>query len=61
MQATPGDFDCFAPALALSCAELVGPADVEDLLDVGQLFGLKSLVHPAGLRHGRDHARGVVL
>ncbi|WP_422745093.1 fatty acyl-AMP ligase [Mycobacterium sp. WMMD1722] len=38
--ATPGDFDLSTLRFALSGAEPVEPADVEDLLDAGKPFGL---------------------
>ncbi|MCK0172854.1 MULTISPECIES: fatty acyl-AMP ligase [Mycobacteriaceae] len=38
--ATPGDFDLSTLRFALSGAEPVEPADVEDLLDAGRPFGL---------------------
>jgi len=41
-QAKPGDFDLSTLRFALSGAEPVDPADVEDLLDAGRPFGLKS-------------------
>ncbi len=41
-QAKPGDFDLSTLRFALSGAEPVEPADVEDLLDAGKPFGLKS-------------------
>ncbi|MGV0853318.1 fatty acyl-AMP ligase [Mycolicibacterium phlei] len=40
-QAKPGDFDLSTLRFALSGAEPVEPADVEDLLDAGAPFGLK--------------------
>jgi len=40
-QAKPGDFDLSTLRFALSGAEPVEPADVEDLLDAGKPFGLK--------------------
>jgi fatty-acyl-CoA synthase len=40
--AKPGDFDLSTLRFALSGAEPVEPADVEDLLDAGKPFGLKS-------------------
>ncbi|CDO06962.1 long-chain fatty acid--CoA ligase [Mycolicibacterium cosmeticum] len=41
-QAKPGDFDLSTLRFALSGAEPVEPADVEDLLDAGKPFGLQS-------------------
>jgi fatty-acyl-CoA synthase len=41
-QAKPGDFDLSTLRFALSGAEPVEPADVEDLLDAGKPFGLNS-------------------
>jgi len=41
-QAKPGDFDLSTLRFALSGAEPVDPADVEDLLDAGKPFGLRS-------------------
>jgi fatty-acyl-CoA synthase len=47
-QAKPGDFDLSTLRFALSGAEPVEPADVEDLLDAGKPFGLKpSAILPA--------------
>jgi fatty-acyl-CoA synthase len=40
-QATPGDFDLSSLRWALSGAEQVDPADVEDLCDAGAPFGLR--------------------
>ena len=40
-QAKPGEFDLSTLRFALSGAEPVDPADVEDLLDAGKPFGLK--------------------
>lgn len=40
-QAKPGDFDLSTLRFALSGAEPVDPADVEDLLEAGKPFGLK--------------------
>ncbi|WP_046316795.1 fatty acyl-AMP ligase [Mycobacterium sp. UM_Kg1] len=40
-QATPGQFDLSTLRFALSGAEPVEPADVEDLIDAGRPFGLK--------------------
>lgn len=40
-QAKPGDFDLSTLRFALSGAEPVDPADVEDLLDAGKPFGLR--------------------
>ena len=40
-QATPGQFDLSSLRFALSGAEPVDPADVEDLIDAGRPFGLK--------------------
>ena len=40
-QATPGQFDLSTLRFALSGAEPVDPADVEDLIDAGRLFGLR--------------------
>jgi len=40
-QAKPGDFDLSTLRFALSGAEPVDPADVEDLLDAGRPFGLR--------------------
>ncbi len=40
--AKPGDFDLSTLRFALSGAEPVEPADVEDLLDAGRPFGLRS-------------------
>src|SRR5277367_3271743 len=41
-QAEPGQYDLSTLRFALSGAEPVDPADVEDLLDAGKPFGLKS-------------------
>jgi len=41
-QAKPGEFDLSTLRFALSGAEPVDPADVEDLLDAGQPFGLSA-------------------
>lgn len=41
-QAKPGEFDLSTLRFALSGAEQVDPADVEDLLDAGKPFGLRS-------------------
>ena len=60
-QAKPGQFDLSTLRFALSGAEPVEPADVEDLIDAGKPFGLQVHGDPAGLRHGRDDAGGVVL
>ena len=60
-QAEPGQFDLSTLRFALSGAEPVDPADVEDLLDAGKPFGLRPDGDPARLRHGRDDAGGVVL
>ncbi|CKO51510.1 acyl-CoA synthetase (AMP-forming)/AMP-acid ligase II [Mycobacterium tuberculosis] len=47
-QAKPGDFDLSTLRFALSGAEPVEPADVEDLLDAGKPFGLRpSAILPA--------------
>nr|MDT0524633.1 AMP-binding protein [Streptomyces sp. DSM 41633] len=47
-QAKPGDFDLSTLRFALSGAEPVEPADVEDLLDAGKPFGLrKTAILPA--------------
>jgi fatty-acyl-CoA synthase len=47
-QAQPGQFDLSTLRFALSGAEPVEPADVEDLLDAGKPFGLKpSAILPA--------------
>ncbi|HVQ86335.1 MAG TPA: fatty acyl-AMP ligase [Mycobacterium sp.] len=47
-QAKPGDFDLSTLRFALSGAEPVEPADVEDLLDAGRPFGLRpSAILPA--------------
>ncbi|OBI08102.1 long-chain fatty acid--CoA ligase [Mycolicibacter nonchromogenicus] len=47
-QATPGQFDLSTLRFALSGAEPVEPADVEDLIDAGKPFGLKpSAILPA--------------
>ncbi len=47
-QAEPGQFDLSTLRFALSGAEPVDPADVEDLLDAGKPFGLKpSAILPA--------------
>src|SRR6201986_415528 len=47
-QAKPGDFDLSPLRFALSGAEPVEPADVEDLLDAGKPFGLRtSAILPA--------------
>jgi fatty-acyl-CoA synthase len=47
-QAKPGDFDLSTLRFALSGAEPVEPADVEDLLDAGKPFGLNpSAILPA--------------
>jgi fatty-acyl-CoA synthase len=40
-QATPGQFDLSSLRFALSGAEPVEPADVEDLIDAGRPYGLK--------------------
>jgi fatty-acyl-CoA synthase len=40
-QAQPGEFDLSSLRWALSGAEQVDPADVEDLIDAGQPFGLR--------------------
>jgi fatty-acyl-CoA synthase len=40
-QATPGQFDLSSLRFALSGAEPVDPADVEDLIDAGRPFGLR--------------------
>ncbi|HEX2212475.1 MAG TPA: fatty acyl-AMP ligase, partial [Mycobacterium sp.] len=40
-QATPGQFDLSSLRWALSGAEQVDPADVEDLIDAGRPFGLR--------------------
>jgi fatty-acyl-CoA synthase len=40
-QATPGQFDLSTLRFALSGAEPVDPADVEDLIDAGRPFGLR--------------------
>jgi fatty-acyl-CoA synthase len=40
-QATPGQFDLSTLRFALSGAEPVDPADVEDLIDAGKPFGLR--------------------
>ena len=40
-QAKPGEFDLSTLRFALSGAEPVEPADVEDLLDAGKPFGLR--------------------
>jgi fatty-acyl-CoA synthase len=40
-QATPGQFDLSSLRFALSGAEPVDPADVEDLIDAGKPFGLR--------------------
>ena len=60
-QAKPGEYDLSTLRFALSGAEPVEPADVEDLLDAGKPFGLQPVGDPARLRHGGDHAGGVVL
>lgn len=59
-QATPGQFDLSTLRFALSGAEPVEPADVEDLIDAGRPFA-EAGGDSAGLRHGRDGAGGVVL
>ena len=47
-QAAPGQFDLSTLRFALSGAEPVEPADVEDLIDAGRSFGLKpSAILPA--------------
>jgi fatty-acyl-CoA synthase len=47
-QAEPGQYDLSTLRFALSGAEPVDPADVEDLLDAGKAFGLKpSAILPA--------------
>src|SRR5258708_3471842 len=47
-QAEPGQFDLSTLRFALSAAEPVEPADLEDLLDAGKAFGLKpSAILPA--------------
>jgi len=47
-QAKPGEFDLSTLRFALSGAEPVEPADVEDLIDAGKPFGLKpSAILPA--------------
>jgi fatty-acyl-CoA synthase len=47
-QAQPGEYDLSTLRFALSGAEPVEPADVEDLLDAGRPFGLKpSAILPA--------------
>ena len=60
-QAQPGQFDLSSLRWALSGAEQVEPADVEDLCEAGAPFGLRPRGHRAGLRHGRDDGGGVVL
>src|ERR1700745_270269 len=51
-QAEPGQFDLSTLRFALSGAEPVEPADVEDLLDGGRPFGLKAsgIVAASGMR-----------
>ena len=60
-QAEPGQFDLSSLRWALSGAEPVEPADVEDLIEAGRPFGLRRERDPARLRHGRNHRCGVVL
>ena len=60
-QAEPGQFDLSTLRFALSGAEPVEPADVEDLLEAGKAIRAQAGGDPACLRHGRDHAGGVVL
>ena len=60
-QAEPGQFDLSTLRFALSGAEPVEPADVEDLLEAGKAVRAQAGGDPAGLRHGGDHAGGVVL
>ena len=59
-QAQPGQFDLSTLRWALSGAEQVEPADVEDLLRSRQAVRVTSGGDPAGLRHGRDDGGGVV-
>ena len=60
-QAKPGEFDLSTLRFALSGAEPVEPADVEDLLRRGQAVRAAARRDPACLRHGRDDRGGVVL
>ena len=60
-QAKPGEFDLSTLRWALSGAEQVEPADVEDLVRRGRAVRAAAGGDPARLRHGRDHCRGVVL
>ena len=60
-QAKPGQFDLSSLRCALSGAEQVDPADVEDLLRRGRAVRAAARGDPARLRHGRDHGGGVVL
>ena len=60
-QAYPGEYDLSSLRWALSGAEQVEPADVEDLIEAGEPFGLRARGHPAGLRHGRNHCGSVLL
>ena len=59
-QATPGQFDLSTLRWALSGAEQVEPADVEDLIDAGKPVRADAGGDPAGLRHGRDDGGRVV-
>ena len=60
-QAQPGEFDLSSLRWALSGAEQVDPADVEDLIDGRAAVRAAAGGDPAGLRDGRDDRRGVVL
>ena len=59
--AKPGHFDLSTLRFALSGAEPVDPADVEDLLDAGKAVRAQTVGDPARVRHGRDDAGRVVL
>ena len=59
-QAKPGEFDLSSLRWALSGAEQVEPADVEDLSTRAAVRSAAGS-DPARLRHGRNHRRGVVL
>ena len=61
-QAKPGQFDLSTLRFALSGAEPVDPADVEDLIDAGRPFGLKpEAILPAYGKIGRASCRERVL